>query len=67
MLRELGRVIKPRDPLIVTYSNQCFVTKAVGVCLVLDDTTQGELIEHYLTDAENWIVIERHDRSPAPG
>ena len=67
VLRELGRVIKPRGPLIVTFSNRCFATKAVGVWLALSDTSHGELIEHYLTVAENWTTIERHDRSPAPG
>ncbi len=67
VLRELGRVIKPRGLLIVTYSNRCFANKAVGVWLALNDAGHGELIEHYLTDAENWTAIERHDRSPAPG
>ena len=67
VLRELARVVKPGGPLIVTYSNRCFATKAVGVWLALNDAGHGELIEHYLTDAGNWTAIERLERSPAPG
>ena len=67
VLHELGRVVKPGGPLIVTYSNRCFATKAVGVWLALNDAGHGELIEHYLTNAANWTAIERIECSPAPG
>jgi ubiquinone/menaquinone biosynthesis C-methylase UbiE/tetratricopeptide (TPR) repeat protein len=67
VLCELARVVKPGGPLIVTYSNRCFATKAVGVWLALNDAGHGELIEHCLTEATNWTAIERLERSPAPG
>jgi len=53
VLRELGHVVNPGGPLIVTYSNRCFAAKAVGVWLTLNDAGHGELIEHYLANAAN--------------
>jgi SAM-dependent methyltransferase len=66
-LREVGRVLRPNAPLIVTFSNRCFPTKAVAIWQALDDTGHGQLIEHYLRDAGNWTAIQTLDRSPAPG
>ena len=38
---EIGRVVKPDGVLVITFSNRCFPTKAVGPWLYLDD--QGHL------------------------
>ena len=32
VVREVGRVLKAGAPLVVTFSNRCFPTKAVAVC-----------------------------------
>ncbi|MGH3087767.1 MAG: class I SAM-dependent methyltransferase, partial [Rubrobacteraceae bacterium] len=37
VLREVGRVLKPKAPLIITFSNRCFPEKAVAVWHTLDD------------------------------
>ena len=67
VLRDLGRVVKPGGPLVVTYSNRCFATKAVAIWLALNDKGHAELVEHYLADAGNWTAIEWLDNSPNPG
>jgi SAM-dependent methyltransferase len=68
VLREVGRVLRDGAPLVVTYSNRCFPTKAVAVWQALDDAGHARLVERYLQDAGNWRTIEALDRSPAaPG
>jgi SAM-dependent methyltransferase len=67
VLRELGRVVTTRGPLVITFSNRCFPTKAVAIWQALDDAGHARLIESYLRDAGNWQDIETLDRSPAPG
>ena len=64
VLREVGRVLRPAAPLVITFSNRCFPTKAIAIWLALDDAGHGRLIERYLEAAGNWMAIERLDRSP---
>lgn len=64
VFRELGRVLKPGAPLVVSFSNRCFPTKAVAIWLALDDEGHGRLVEGYFRAAGNWREIERLDRSP---
>jgi SAM-dependent methyltransferase len=65
VLREVGRVLRPARPLVITYSNRCFPTKAVAIWRSLDDAGHADLVEHYLRAAGNWSAIERLDRSPS--
>lgn len=68
VFRELGRVLKPGAPLVVSFSNRCFPTKAVAIWLALDDAGHARLVEAYFEAAGNWRTIERLDRrSPLPG
>jgi SAM-dependent methyltransferase len=64
VLREVGRVLAPGAPLVVTFSNRCFPTKAVAVWQALDDLGHAELVMHYLRAAGNWTAIRALDRSP---
>jgi SAM-dependent methyltransferase len=64
VLRDLGRVLKPGAPLIITFSNRCFSTKAVAVWHNLDDTGHMRLVEQYLQEAGNWRDVHGLDRSP---
>ncbi len=48
---EVGRVLKPGCPVIVSYSNRCFPTKAVRIWLALDDTEHARLIAMYMKGA----------------
>jgi SAM-dependent methyltransferase len=63
-LRELGRVLLDGAPLVVTFSNRCFPTKAVAIWQALDDAGHAQLVERYLRQAGNWTDIEALDRSP---
>jgi SAM-dependent methyltransferase len=67
VLRDLARVLAPGGPLVVTFSNRCFPTKAVAIWQALDDAGHAQLIESYLRSAQGWTAIEALDRSPGPG
>ncbi len=64
VFREIGRVLRPGAPLIVTFSNRCFPTKAVSIWQALDDEGHTQLVERYFADAGNWEAVEVLDRSP---
>lgn len=63
-LRDLGRVVRAGGPLVVTFSNRCFPTKAVSEWLRRDDRGRVRLVQEYLGEAGNWSEIESLDRSP---
>ena len=63
MFREIGRVLRPGAPLVVSFSNRCFPTKAVAVWQALDDRGHGELVQRYFQAAGNWTDIQILDRS----
>jgi SAM-dependent methyltransferase len=68
VLRDLGRVLATGAPLVVTFSNRCFPTKAVAIWQALDDLGHAELVMGYLRTAGNWSDVRALDRSPrAPG
>jgi SAM-dependent methyltransferase len=48
---ELARVLQPGAPLIVTFSNRCFPTKAVAIWRALDGAGHAELVSHYMRQA----------------
>ncbi len=48
---DLARVLKPGAPLIVSFSNRCFPTKAVAVWLNLSGEGHARLVELYLRTA----------------
>ena len=51
VLREVRRVLQPRAPLVIGFSNRCFWTKAVAVWRALDDAGHASLVEAYLRHA----------------
>jgi SAM-dependent methyltransferase len=68
VLRDLGRVLTAGSPLVVTFSNRCFPTKAVAIWQSLDDAGHAQLVTSYLQDAGNWSDIRALDRTPdTPG
>jgi len=67
VLRECGRVIRPGGPLVITFSNRCFPTKAIAAWQMLDDEGHQRLVAQFLEAAGNWTRITALDRSPVPG
>ena len=67
VLRDLGRVLAAGAPLVITFSNRCFPTKAVRGWLQRDDPGHAALVTRYLKAAGNWTAIEHLDRSPPDG
>ncbi|MBA3943543.1 MAG: methyltransferase domain-containing protein [Herpetosiphonaceae bacterium] len=63
VFRELGRILKADAPLVVTFSNRCFPTKAVAIWQSLDDRGHGQLVSRYFQDAGKWRDIQVLDRS----
>src|SRR5438552_2951174 len=59
VLRELARVLRPGAPLVVSFSNRCFWTKAVAIWRQLDDEGHARLVELYLRHA-GFTRIETH-------
>ena len=66
VLRDLARVLRPDAPVVITFSNRCFPTKAVAAWHALDDRGHLALVKQYLLAAGNWHPIELLDRSPQP-
>ena len=64
VLHEVGRVLKPGAPIVITFSNRCFPEKAVSAWLRTDDRGHVEIVENYLHEAGNWEDIDALDRSP---
>jgi SAM-dependent methyltransferase len=64
IMREVGRVLKPGAPLVVSFSNRCFPTKAVEIWHRLDDAGHMRLVEGYLQEAGNFRDIHSLNRSP---
>ena len=64
VFRETGRVLRPGAPLVVTFSNRCFPTKAVAIWQALDDRGHGQLVRRYFEEAGNWTGVEVLNRSP---
>src|SRR5205823_4570360 len=44
VLREAGRVLTPGSPIVITFSNRCFPTKAVAVWQMLSDSDHLDLV-----------------------
>ena len=51
VLRDVRRVLRPGAPLVVSFSNRCFWTKAVAVWRSLNDAGHAQLVEAYLRHA----------------
>jgi hypothetical protein len=64
---EIGRVLKPGAPCIVSFSNRCFWTKAVAIWRAFSDEDHARLVAMYfqLSDAFDAAVCD--DLSPNPG
>lgn len=51
VFREVARVLRPGAPLVVTFSNRCFPTKAIALWRALDGNDQQRLVGLYMQTA----------------
>jgi SAM-dependent methyltransferase len=59
VLREIARALRPGAPLVVSFSNRCFWTKAVAIWRALDDEGHAHLVDRYLRGA-GFARLETH-------
>ncbi len=64
VLRDLGRTLKADAPLVISFSNRCFPTKAVLAWQMTGDAGHLDLVAGYLEAAGNWKGIEKLNRTP---
>src|SRR5262249_32499713 len=57
VLREVGRVLRPGAPLVITFSDRCFPTKAIACWRLFDDEGHLCLIRRYLEEAGSWRIV----------
>jgi len=67
VFREIARVLRPGAPLLVTFSNRCFPTKAVAVWQALDDAGHAALVQRYFADAGGWPDVQVRAQRPRRG
>jgi hypothetical protein len=51
VLREAARVLRAGAPMVISFSNRCFPTKAVAIWRGLDEDGHARLVELYLREA----------------
>ena len=56
---DVARVLVPGGPVLVSFSNRCFPTKAVAVWLSTGDDGHRRLVRGYLTDAGFTAVTDQ--------
>src|SRR6266550_1358939 len=59
VLREVRRALRPGAPVVISFSNRCFPTKAVAIWRSLDDQGHAFLVERYLHHAGFALVETR--------
>src|SRR5207247_3355964 len=64
VFRDVTRVLRPDGPLIVSFSNRCFPTKAVALWLGADDAGHRQIARAYLEGAGLESVVD--EQLPTP-
>ena len=66
VFREAGRILRPGAPLVITFSNRMFPTKAVRIWQACSDEQRMTLVKMYLQRAGGFSGIRAEDRSALP-
>jgi SAM-dependent methyltransferase len=64
VFREVGRVLRPRAPFVVSFSNRCFPTKAVAIWQGFSGPDQQRLVGAYMREAGFTDVALRASTPP---
>ncbi len=54
VFREVGRVVRPGTPFVLTFSNRCFPSKAIRGWLATDDAGHVDIVVEYFRRAGGW-------------
>ncbi len=65
VLAEAARVLRPGAPLVITFSNRCFPTKAIGGWLAADDAGRAAIVVDYLRRAGGFGDADVNLRTPS--
>lgn len=66
VLSEIARVLRPGAPVVISFSNRCFPTKAVAIWNALDGAGHAQLVDLYLQRA-GFARTERRILKPEGG
>ena len=66
VFREVGRVLRPGAPFVVSFSNRCFPTKAVAIWQSLSAPDQQRLVAAYMR-AAGFIHVAGQASTPLQG
>ena len=66
VLKDVCRILRPGGPLVITFSNRMFPTKAVRIWQGCSDEQRMTLVKLYLQKAGGYAGIRAEDRSPLP-
>jgi SAM-dependent methyltransferase len=64
VFRDATRVLRPDGPLIVSFSNRCFPTKAVALWLGADDAGHRQIVRAYLEGAGLESIVDEQLTTP---
>jgi len=64
VFREVNRVLRPRSPFIVTFSNRCFPTKAVALWRATNDQQHIAIVTAYFQASGGWRDLKARDCTP---
>jgi SAM-dependent methyltransferase len=64
---EAGRILRPRSPFIVTFSNRMFPTKAIALWQHAGEAERATVVETYFARSGAFDNVEVIDRSEAQG
>ncbi len=67
VLAEVARVLRPGAPVVITFSNRCFPTKAVHGWLSTGDAGRCAIVTEYLRAAGGFSAPEVSRRTPSGG
>jgi SAM-dependent methyltransferase len=61
---EVGRILQPGAPFVVSFSNRCFPSKAVRIWMLTSEVQRLRLVQTYFARAGCFVNIKAMNRSP---
>jgi SAM-dependent methyltransferase len=64
---DVGRLLRPQGPFVVTFSNRMFPTKAISLWQMASEQQRPEIVKRYFAEARTFENIELIDHSRRAG